>query len=77
MLYIHKIETNKSKIYKGEIINDSLVHDLVEHVLNLLCTVVTHSPMVDKLEITQQVHIKHSLDKSHLKHDTRKQFSVC
>lgn len=38
MLYIHKIQTNKSKLYKGEIISVSLVHDLVELVLHLLCT---------------------------------------
>lgn len=38
MLYIHKIQTNKSKLYKGEIIQVSLVHDLVELVLHLLCT---------------------------------------
>lgn len=38
MLYIHKIQTNKSKLYKGEIISVSHVHDLVELVLHLLCT---------------------------------------
>lgn len=38
MLYIHKIQTNKSKLYKGEIIQISLVHDLVELVLHLWCT---------------------------------------
>lgn len=72
MLNIHKIQTNKSKLYKGEIIQVSLVHDFVELVL-----LIVYIQWLHVLQWLTQVHIKHSLDKSHLKHDTRKQFSVC